>query len=1388
MKIYKTFKIYFNALPLGSHSCQLKLFLKNKMTKFVETKCWQDISQALEKENIVTIVGDPGTGKTMIACRLVVDAIDLGYDVQILCSPEEWETKIDLQKKQIILLDDFLGHNFLCHCKADGFLSILPRIRRYVTQRNGSLKIIIASRKNVYREGFQYLKVTTTAVDALNIVQIDQNSLTETEKKEILQRHLPKENYTGESLGFDAGHFQQCVQLFSKVSSTEPLSKFMEHPIENLESHITKMRKESKLDFMCLLILAFNGGEIFVDKLFDINVMKTNKSLLESVCDVVYDEEEIRNTFRHHKSGYVSVCCSRFRFSHILVNKAMLRILKNLMTMDLGDLIISHVPLDFLERQVTSKGSPCSELKICVDDETYPIIAKRFVVEIRQGNVQRIAKHSLLKDEEFMSRFIEECRENPKSLVTCERDNQNRNLFAGSILYWIAAESSTKCLLQILNANLFLNETDKFWLKLQTSASLIQACYRGMPVCIVEKLVSMGADLNCSMNLIDAYKHYNCDQCTLYDKNGMTAFSAVISSKPDDDRNEVITFLLDREVSSFLNIPDVLSMFVKNNYSEDVLRVLLKKISQSKKLFEKLKLETSLEKSSTSPLWVAAECQKITAFAILVEFGFRTDIHNDEGETLYSKCSESVRKMHFMDECKKSKSTHPSPEEIRKIISEEELFPLASEYVFPFKKDLSLKGSVKSLEVSQQKSFFASLRSDIGSDQTEDSQCLTVFEMLKKKPKGDIFIEFQKKLSACVDIKAVDEEGNTLLLLACGESYIDFENPSVKFNIIKLLLDNGSPMDDHNNKRENVFHRILRSCHMRKVSILLKLIEERDSARLLSEEDNSGFTPFHLLCGVDYKYDKITLESAILRLTKMVGFDAKQKSLMAIACSRNFNTAQQLLKQRYVVSQRDLQELVLNFEKMPFDAHFLSGSDVLLSQLNLEEKKKFKSWVKTQKSFRRHYSILFHASEIESEEKRQHFCNIIGLDCNASVCSRATKVLLRDTILGGLLDECERSFLMNTFEYFNAKGRGILEIVTFLLEKDDHLKVVDEVGRGVLYYCINSSVSEDVIIQCLKLLRKNKVNETDRDYILLVAARRFMTDTVGHLVNDGVNINQRDSKGRNALHHVIMSNYVSHHLRVKFEPLVRQLIRHGIDVNCKDCEGLTPIQYLVGMRSCDSDNITKDELIKSSLKLQSRCDYHAGYDHFVRYLVHNNANYEVVNKDGQTLLHLVTNKMNKDSYKTVIYLLDLGLDVNARCKTGETPLHRIATIPLDDVVWCTGLRLPILRLLVKNGATINAQDESGQTPLHKVVQHYLEFWKHDKNECPLMKAHLLMLMADVLICHGCDINIVDLHGKSVRNILDSADVPFLKMIVYQERPQEEILDLVTLKLRDPDAL
>lgn len=65
------------------------------------------------------------------------------------------------------------------------------------------------------------------------------------------------------------------------------------------------------------------------------------------------------------------------------------------------------------------------------------------------------------------------------------------------------------------------------------------------------------------------------------------------------------------------------------------------------------------------------------------------------------------------------------------------------------------------------------------------------------------------------------------------------------------------------------------------------------------------------------------------------------------------------------------------------------------------------------------------------------------------------------------------------------------------------------------------------------------------------------------------------------------------------------------------------------------------------------------------------------------------NKMNKDFYKIVIYLFDFGFDVNVRCKIGEIFLYCIVIILLDDVVWCMGFCLLILRFLVKNGVIIN---------------------------------------------------------------------------------------------------
>jgi ankyrin repeat protein len=63
-------------------------------------------------------------------------------------------------------------------------------------------------------------------------------------------------------------------------------------------------------------------------------------------------------------------------------------------------------------------------------------------------------------------------------------------------------------------------------------------------------------------------------------------------------------------------------------------------------------------------------------------------------------------------------------------------------------------------------------------------------------------------------------------------------------------------------------------------------------------------------------------------------------------------------------------------------------------------------------------------------------------------------------------------------------------------------------------------------------------------------------------------------------------------------------------------------------------------------------------------------------------------------FKLTELLIELGADVEARDKDGQTPLHVASQAgPLD-----------IARMLIEHGAEVSAQDKIGQTPLHLASQ------------------------------------------------------------------------------------
>ncbi|KAG0582540.1 hypothetical protein M758_3G067000 [Ceratodon purpureus] len=139
------------------------------------------------------------------------------------------------------------------------------------------------------------------------------------------------------------------------------------------------------------------------------------------------------------------------------------------------------------------------------------------------------------------------------------------------------------------------------------------------------------------------------------------------------------------------------------------------------------------------------------------------------------------------------------------------------------------------------------------------------------------------------------------------------------------------------------------------------------------------------------------------------------------------------------------------------------------------------------------------------------------------------------------------------------------------------------------------------------------------------------------------------SKKWNPLHAVSGSGQINH---------VDLLLRHGIDVNARDMDGLTELHWAA---ICGRDGI-------------------------VRYLLKRGADAKAVDKDGVSALHYATRSANTFAIKA---LLRRNANVNACDNDGWTPLH----------IAVQSGRLDVIKLLLSKGADVSIKNKNGNTPL-----------------------------------------------------------------------------------------
>jgi len=231
---------------------------------------------------------------------------------------------------------------------------------------------------------------------------------------------------------------------------------------------------------------------------------------------------------------------------------------------------------------------------------------------------------------------------------------------------------------------------------------------------------------------------------------------------------------------------------------------------------------------------------------------------------------------------------------------------------------------------------------------------------------------------------------------------------------------------------------------------------------------------------------------------------------------------------------------------------------------------------------------------------------------------------------------------------------------------------------------IEKCCEENLLILLKYLLDIKRANIAVNNDFLILASRRGHIEIVRLLIDKGININQTNKDGQNALHWACENGH---------NETVQLLIQKGVDTKQKDIfrqnalhwasrRGHKELVQLLMGKGLDANE--KDKFGKSALH------WAWFYDHkeVVQLLIEKGIDIHQQNNDGQNALHWASSKGHKD---VVHLLVEKGIDINL--KDGlfkQNALHFAAEKGYYDIV----------QLLIEKGVDINQTNYKGENALN----------------------------------------------------------------------------------------
>lgn len=364
--------------------------------------------------------------------------------------------------------------------------------------------------------------------------------------------------------------------------------------------------------------------------------------------------------------------------------------------------------------------------------------------------------------------------------------------------------------------------------------------------------------------------------------------------------------------------------------------------------------------------------------------------------------------------------------------------------------------------------------------------------------------------------------------------------------------------------------------------------------------------------------------------------------------------------------------------------------------------------------------------------------NIVDALANYRECLRLTpddvdaksRVNELEYKLGLIPENTESTLKGSTTPLHEAAKNGNMERAKRLIAEGADVTARDHFGRtplALVYIHDQREMAELLIAHGADLDAQDVMGGTPRGYAELGKSEGIKGKEPER--KEAVDVNARDKDGNTSLHwQVRLCQDHDVDLRMK---IIRDLIAQGADVNAKENNGHTPLDFVASSTFLKRGWIDLAELlITKGADPNSTLVVAAANNNkdLADYLLAKGANINTSNEKGCTPLNAALGFTFTDCREVAEFLIAKGADINAKDDIGNSPLQNVVM---------NGEYKGIAELLINKGAVLNARNKWGNTPLHTAA------------------SFNRMEMAGILIAHGADMNVKNNEGLTPLQVAEN---------------------------------